>query len=133
MVSKDEIEAGDRKEERNENLHYVASVDEIDIGDRVIVDVEGMEIAVFNVKGDFHGVANYCTHQGGPVCEGPVYGTISVDEDGDMCFDRDGELIVCPWHGWSFDIETGEHISKSQYVLPTYDVVVRDESVYISM
>lgn len=118
-----------------DELHYVADREELQEGDRVIVDIEGSEIAVFDLDGQLYALANYCVHQGGPVCEGQVSGTLVADRDEDgweLRYDRDNEIIACPWHGWEFDVQTGEHLVQTGYKLPTYDVVVRDGEIYIA-
>ena len=70
----------------------VASTDEIPAGQARMVDVNGREIAVFNVGGSFHAIDNTCTHVGGPLCEGEIEGT----------------EVTCPWHGAVFDVTTGQ-------------------------
>ena len=116
-----------------DGLHYVTAAAKVDEGERAIVDVEGREIAVFNVSGEYYGLANYCTHQGGPVCEGMVTGTFTADEDGTMRYDREGEIVACPWHGWEFDIETGAHLASDRYRLPTCEVVELDGDLYVRL
>lgn len=116
----------------DDDLHYVAQVGEIEDGERVIIEVEGREIAVFNTNGEYHGLLNYCVHQGGPVCEGVVGGTL--DHDGkELIYREDMETVACPWHGWQFDIGTGQHTAQSNYKLPTYKVITRDGNVYLQL
>jgi len=117
----------------DDRLHYVADREEFEETDRVIVDVDGREVAVFDLGGEFYALANYCVHQGGPLCEGAVSGALTVDEDLELEYDREGEIISCPWHGWEFDIRTGEHLSQTGHRTPTYDVAVRDGSVYVEL
>lgn len=100
-------------------------------GSRVIAEVEGQEIAVFQHEGEYYALANFCIHQGGPLCEGALSGSISTDEDGwDWVYDDEERYIVCPWHGWMFDIETGRSPKDERYAVPTYDAVVDDGTVY---
>ena len=118
----------------DDGLTRVLPASDLDEGERVIVDVAGVEVAVFDVGGEYHAIANYCTHQGGPVAEGLVSGTMSAemtDEGWDLYYERDDRLVACPWHGWQFDIATGEHVAESRYRLPTYEVVVRDGDLYV--
>ena len=56
------------------------------------VEVQGKEIALFNVGGKVCAIYHVCPHQGGPLAEGGL----------------DGSVVTCPWHGWSFDVTTGE-------------------------
>ncbi len=110
----------------------VCSTDELSPGERLVVDTGGREIAVFNVNGEFIAVANYCVHAGGPVCEGKLSGTVTASVD-EWAYDweREGEILACPWHGWEFDLLTGEHLSDPSYRLLTYDVTVSDGTVYV--
>ena len=70
----------------------VAPTDEIGPGQTRLVEVNGKQIALFNVDGQFFALDNTCTHKGGPLAEGEV----------------SGHEVTCPWHGGRFDIRTGE-------------------------
>src|ERR1700730_3897138 len=70
----------------------VAKTEEIPVGQASLVEVEGKEIALFNVDGSFHAIDNTCTHVGGPLCEGEIAGA----------------EVTCPWHGAVFDVTTGQ-------------------------
>lgn len=97
----------------------------------MVVDLDGREIAVFRVDGDLVALANHCVHQGGPVCEGTVSGTLAEAADGSLCYEREGEIVACPWHGWEFDVRTGEALADRSYRQPTYEVVVEDGATYV--
>lgn len=114
--------------------YYVCDADEIAAsGDRVIADVRGQEIAVFNIDGDYHAVANYCPHQAGPLCEGSLRGRMETGDDGWEWRYVDAEKnITCPWHAWKFDVTTGRNINDDRYAVPTYDVVLEDGDVYVT-
>ena len=100
-------------------------------GSRVIAEVNGQEIAVFRYDGEYYALANYCIHQAGPLCEGALTGNISMEEDDwDWVYDDDEKYIVCPWHGWTFDITSGRSVKDERYGVPTYDVEVEDGTVY---
>jgi len=109
----------------------VGTTDELSDGERVVVDVAGVEVAVFKIDGEYHAVLNYCVHQGGPVCEGSLMGTLGVGDDGELNYRGNGQVVSCPWHGWEFDVTTGEHLAPTGYRLPTYEVVVEDNNLYI--
>ena len=113
--------------------HRVADADELaEDGMRVIAEVEGVEVAVFRVEGDYHAVANYCVHQGGPLCEGELRGRTTVADDGwDWEYDSTEKHVVCPWHGWLFDVTTGESPDSDRYAVPTYDAEVEDGTVFV--
>jgi nitrite reductase/ring-hydroxylating ferredoxin subunit len=110
----------------------ICATDDLDPGERLIVDTGGRELAVFNVDGEFVAVANYCVHAGGPVCEGTLSGMVTASPDEwEYGWDREGEILACPWHGWEFDLLSGEHLSDPNYRLLTYDVTVSDGIVYV--
>lgn len=113
------------------NAHHVGSAADLDTGEYLLAEVDGIEIAVYDTEDGYFAISNFCVHQGGPLCEGPVTGTLSQNDDGTLCFDEDTQVVRCPWHGWEFDIETGEHLSRPEYSQPTYDVLVRDGEVYV--
>jgi nitrite reductase/ring-hydroxylating ferredoxin subunit len=101
-------------------------------GDRVIADVGGVEIAVFNVNGEYHAIANYCVHAGGPLCEGELTGCHRIDpETMTWEYEAEGSHVQCPWHGWAFDVESGRSVDDERYAVPTYDTVVEDGVVHV--
>jgi nitrite reductase/ring-hydroxylating ferredoxin subunit len=77
-------------------------------GERRIVEVGGRSIGVFRVGDSFFGVRNRCPHQGGPLCLGHVLGVAVADTPGDATIARDPLRIACPWHGWEYDLDTGQ-------------------------
>lgn len=88
--------------------HIVATVSEIPPGGRKLVEIEGRCIGVFNLNGEFFALKNRCPHQGGPLCEGPLGSLIDSTAPGDYRLTRAGEMLRCPWHGWEFDLRTGQ-------------------------
>jgi nitrite reductase/ring-hydroxylating ferredoxin subunit len=113
-------------------LTSVCSVGELEEGDRIIEEVNGTEVAVFNLQGEYRAVVNYCVHQSGPICEGSVTGTTTAkDDEWEYGWEKEGEIINCPWHGWEFDLNTGEHLSNPEFELITYDVVIEDDVIKV--
>ena len=88
--------------------HVVAAADEVPPGGRKLVTVRGRPIAVFNLGGEYFGLLNRCPHQGGSLCEGLITAVVTADRPGQYLMSRQGEIIRCPWHGWEFDIRTGQ-------------------------
>ena len=86
----------------------VATVEEIPPGGRKIVEVAGRSIGVFNVDGEYFALRNRCPHQGGPLCSGKLAGLVQSTVPGDYSYSRPGEMLRCPWHGWEYDIRTGQ-------------------------
>jgi nitrite reductase/ring-hydroxylating ferredoxin subunit len=88
--------------------YVVASIDEIPPGGRKIVEVAGLSIGIFNLNGEFFALRNRCPHQGGPLCEGKLWGSLEASVPGEFRYSRPGEILTCLWHGWEFDIRTGQ-------------------------
>jgi nitrite reductase/ring-hydroxylating ferredoxin subunit len=105
--------------------HVVGTVEEIPPGRRLIVEIAGRSIGIFNVAGEFFALRNRCPHQGGPLCEGRTSGFVSSSGPGDYRLSRPGEILRCPWHGWEFDLRTGQSWFDPKRVrVRSYDVVV---------
>jgi nitrite reductase (NADH) small subunit len=115
---------------------FVAREHEISDGERRIVIDDKVEIGVFRVDGAFYAWRNDCPHQGGPVCQGRLMqGTEERLDDERRSLGihyRAGSLnIVCPWHGFEFDVRTGRHAGHARLRLASYPVKVRDGGVYV--
>src|SRR6185312_4597471 len=88
--------------------HVVASVGELPPGTRKFVTIDDRPIAIFNIKGEFFGLLNRCPHQGAALCEGALIGLAQSTDPGEIRYTKLGEIIRCPWHGWEFDVRTGQ-------------------------
>ncbi len=82
----------------------VGRAGDIPPGHAALVDVDGAQVAIFNVDGTFHAVDDTCSHAEASLSEGEL--------DPEAC------TIECPMHGSCFDLRTGEALS-----LPAYDPV----------
>jgi nitrite reductase/ring-hydroxylating ferredoxin subunit len=116
--------------------HLVAESSDFDEGDRVIIEVNGTEIGVFRHGDGFVAYENRCLHQGGPACEGVLIGKVEavMAEDKTISGERFSETqihFVCPWHGWEYDLSTGEAVADRRLKLRRFDVVERDNQVYV--
>jgi nitrite reductase/ring-hydroxylating ferredoxin subunit len=88
--------------------YVVAKLEEVPDGGHIVVDVNGRSVGVFNVDGELYGLLNRCPHQGGPMCEGRMVGLLTAERPGKLRFQKDHKLLACPWHGWEFDVKTGQ-------------------------
>lgn len=105
--------------------YVVAAVDEIPPGQRKIVDLGGRSVGVFNVGGEFFAVLNRCPHQGGPLCKGNTHGFLRSAGVGEYHYSRAGEIVRCPWHGWEYDLRTGQSwFDPARVLVRRYDVSV---------
>lgn len=113
--------------------HYVAEVGAIPEGGRLIVDIQGKEIGVFHVKGQFYALRNICFHQGGPLCEGELDGTFRASQETDWKprWVQAGEILRCPWHYMEFDITTGRSLAFPKHRAQTYSVIIKDNKLFL--
>jgi nitrite reductase (NADH) small subunit len=79
--------------------------------------LDGTTIALANVAGKFHAINNVCLHRGGPLGEGEL----------------EGNAVVCPWHGWKYDVTTGQLLTNPAVAVACYPVEVRDEDVWVDV
>jgi len=77
-------------------------------GSRRIVTVGRRSIGVFRIGDRFYGIRNRCPHQGGPLCLGRVLGDAVAKVPGDAEVSKSVLLLACPWHGWEYDLATGQ-------------------------
>ena len=94
----------------------VAKVSDIPAGRARIVVVAGHPVAVFNAGGEFFALENVCLHRGGPIGDG-------VLDDG---------VVTCPWHGWQYDVRTGQNTTNAFARLRTFRVKVDGDSVMVA-
>jgi len=116
----------------------VAREDELPADGRKVVSVEGIEIGLFRVDGKVLAWRNECPHQGGPVCQGKLMKAVEERLDDERrslgIHYVDGSLnIVCPWHGFEFDVRTGSAFGASRMRLKRYRIAVREGGIYVSL
>ncbi len=105
--------------------HVVCNINELRPGGRKIVSLEGRSIGVFNIGGELYALRNRCPHQGAPLCVGKVDGIVHSSGPGEYTYERDGEVVRCPWHAWEFDITTGKSLfDPAKCYVKTYEVEV---------
>ena len=113
--------------------HVIGTVEEIPQGERKIVEIAGRSIGVFNIGGEFYAIRNTCPHQGGPLCQGRVTGFVMARVPGEYSYTRHGEIVRCPWHGWEFDIKTGQSwFDPAQTRVRAYPVTVETSTQEIT-
>ena len=95
----------------------VASDVDVPLGQSRGVTVEGKEIGLFNVEGDVFAMDNLCPHRGAPLSDGRM----------------NGAHIVCPWHGWEFDVRRGGLVMDPNRCQKTYPVQKRGGEVFVDM
>jgi nitrite reductase (NADH) small subunit len=96
-------------------LHTVAQVEDLPPGSARVVQAGEQEVALFHGDDGFYATQAECLHMGGPVGRGKLNGCV----------------VACPWHGWQYDVRTGENEFDRALKLKTYEVVVEDGEVKV--
>lgn len=117
---------------------FVAREADIAEGGRKVIVAGDFEVGVFRVGGKLYAWRNECPHAGGPVCQGRLMKRVEerLDENRRSLGieNVDGTLdIICPWHGFEFDVCTGRHVGLSRIRLQGYPVKVRKGEIYVTI
>jgi len=108
--------------------HVICRVEDLPPGERKLVTIEGRTVGIFNVNGGYHALLNRCPHLAAPLCKGVITGLITSPAPYKAELSRDGEILRCPWHGWEFDILTGQSVFNPHRVrVRSYTVLVESE------
>ena len=99
------------------NFVKVASISDLKPGENKVVNVNGTDVALFNIGGEFFATSNICLHRGGPLGEGFL----------------EGDVVTCPWHGWRYDVKTGANATIPSAKVATYQVKVEDTNVLVAV
>jgi nitrite reductase (NADH) small subunit len=104
----------------------------------VLVELDGREVGIFKLDGRLVAYENRCVHQGGPVCTGRIAGRYEelIDAEGYSRGERLCEQeprLICPWHGWEFDLATGQCMVDRRRWLRRHTLEVKDGDVYIEL
>ena len=96
----------------------VARLDELVTGEPRLVEVNGIRVVLSRVGDDVYALSEVCAHQGGPLSEGRLAGT----------------RLACPWHGWMFDLRSGECLMPSRGGrVDTYPVTIEDGNIWVEI
>ena len=81
------------------------------------IEINGKPVAVFNVEGCFYALNDVCGHRGGPLGEGEL----------------DGKTVICPWHGWRYNVTTGENELVPDLPTQKYELKVEGEDILVDL
>lgn len=94
------------------------STGDIAVGQGALIDVNGVSVAVFNAgDGRFYATSPLCPHEDGPLAEGWL----------------EGDAVVCPWHGFDFELGTGRCRVDENLTIAVYAVRVVDGAVEVDL
>lgn len=99
----------------------VCAADELRSGQmRLVETADGVKIGVFNCDGSLYAIEDRCSHDDGPLAEGP--------------FDADTCTVECPRHGSLFDLTSGRPKTLPAYQpVTTYRVTIEDDTVKLEV
>lgn len=105
---------------------------------RMTVDIAGSEVGIFRIDDGFVAYFNVCAHMGGPVCLGKMIPRVEEVFGDDQTsqgfrFSKDRKNIVCPWHGYEYDIRTGYHHGTDTLRLHPVPVTVKDGDLVLTL
>jgi nitrite reductase/ring-hydroxylating ferredoxin subunit len=111
--------------------HVVARTTDIPPGGNKVVAVDGRDIVVFHIDGEFFALLNRCPHAGAPLDKAACVARLTSPEPGVYQRSRVGEMLRCAWHGWEFDLRNGQSWFDPKRVrIRAYPVaVVRAEDI----
>lgn len=118
-------------EQKKQERFVVCKTDALQPGERLLIELGGKKIGVFNVAGQYYALLNYCPHQGAPLCLGPITGTALPTDKYEFNYGHEGAILRCAWHGWEFDVRSGEYLVNSNTRVRTYTVEIAQNEVVI--
>lgn len=94
----------------------VVDQDALADGEHVVVDVDGADVAIFKLDGEFFAIEDVCTHDGAEIASGEL----------------DGDEIVCPRHGARFCVKTGAVKSAPAYEdIPCFPLRIENRRIQV--
>jgi nitrite reductase (NADH) small subunit len=96
----------------------VAATADVAVGQGALLDVKGVTLALFNAgSGRFHATSPLCPHEDGPLAEGWL----------------EGDVVVCPWHGFDFELASGRCRVDEALSITVYPVRVVGDDVEVDL
>jgi len=116
----------------------LCSSSEIPEAGRLVVDVGPRTVGLFRLDGSLYAYENVCPHQGGPVCQGALLPRVveNLNDSGaavGFAFHSSQRHVVCPWHGYEFDIRTGRHAGCAAIRLRSFPVTEAEGEVLVEI
>ena len=100
--------------------HDVCNTEELPEGERKLVEIDGVEIGVFNCGGDLLAIEDRCSHDDGPLAEGE--------------FNPEACTVECPRHGSLFDLRSGRPKTLPAFApVETFEVRVEDGNIMLEV
>ena len=103
-----------------ETIKYFPVIDasELSNGEQLFVEIEDIELVIFNIAGEVFAIGDVCSHDGGPLGDGEI---------------EDYE-VICPRHGARFDVRTGKATALPAVVdIPAYPVRINQDQIEVGI
>ena len=117
--------------------HIVARTSEIPAGGNKVFGLEGRDIVVFHVNGEFFALLNRCPHEGAPLEKAACVARLTSPEPGIYQRDRVGESWFDPKRfrirSYPVVVESGAELHKGPYVAETFPVHIEDNYVIVEV
>lgn len=107
---------------KNDYRIVICTANELKPGQRKLVEIDGVQLAVLNAGGEYFAFRNRCPHQGAPMVYGCIRGTMIPSEPQDYKYGFNNEIIRCPHHGWEFNIRSGKSLAIPKIRLKRYEI-----------
>jgi nitrite reductase/ring-hydroxylating ferredoxin subunit len=114
-------------------LTDVGAIDDFEEGRVRMVRIQGREIGLFRWSNAFFAVRNICPHESGPLCNGPLEHQIISSEVGTLSVDPEVPVLTCPWHGWEFNLLSGQSLTDPAYRVAVYPVRIDAGRVLVEL
>ena len=99
------------------NFVKICKTGDVKAGSGKSIEINGKPVAVFNIAGNFYAINDTCRHRGGPLGEGEL----------------DGKTVICPWHGWRYNVTTGANELVPDLPIDRYEVKVEGDDVLVEV
>jgi nitrite reductase/ring-hydroxylating ferredoxin subunit len=114
--------------------YEAAEVGEIETGKCKIITIDGRSVGIYYDGENYFAIRNVCPHEQAELCKGTFSGTTLTSKPHEYIFGMDGEILVCPWHGWEFDVKTGKSlVDPERYRVKVYDVSLEKNRILVHM
>ena len=99
------------------NFVKICKTTDVKAGCGKSIEISGKPLALFNVDGGFYALNDVCGHRGGPLGEGELQGT----------------TVICPWHGWRYNVTTGENELVPDLPTQKYELKIEGEDIFVDL
>jgi nitrite reductase/ring-hydroxylating ferredoxin subunit len=113
----------------------VCHKDELALGQMKPAQLGPIRVVVVRaMDGSLHALAAKCLHQGGPLDRGKLYEhTVTTSDVGEYVMEAGREILKCPWHGYEYDIRTGQTVFDETRCLPTFATREEGDQVVVEL